>query len=894
MNMYKLVAKDGLSGRFFRFALIAILSFAMCITGLSSSFYAFAEDASVSKEAKEKEVAATSESNDGSGNEKEAAASEEASSKETALAEKAEPVIEKAEPATEIAEPASEKTEPAPKETEPVSEDVVSADNEDNSQNIEVTSQADETSQNVSVQEPATESQAEQAETKELTTETEKSAPNKTVARKTALMSSAAAPAESGEARIGNKTYASVQEAIEAAADGDIVELIKDVAIKTTIEIIGKSITVSDDGNARVIRNDDGTSAPLFTVRKGAELTLNGSSVENLKLQGGTSTSARSSATALLVEGIANVQKVLIDGGVIEKGHNTGAVTVKSGGQLNMSDGVIENTTIRNGDYGTAAVVIQEGAHFDMRGGAIRDNKNYTYGRNHGGGVVLSAWNTEQSTMNLSDGIISNNEAYYGGGIYMTGSSKLIMTGGSVDGNKARDIGGGICVGGVWARKDSKDTFVPNDEMIMNGGNITNNTARLGGGLYVNTDRAYLNAGYIENNYASGHGGGVYLSQYPEVLHVNKAVITENTARVIGGGIWSCPTGDVEFEVTDGVAIYSNNAAQAGDDLVMQGSGWFFSETTLTLPDRMLGGGAVEWYKDSSTYAGPLGSGRSNVPRFDPENPGSAVHLKGYTGAAALKVVTTEDAINRANEEATLFIRYNNAARGGGIGTNGGVTLAKTGTKDWKLVAEKKWEDIEGTDDKEVKVFLKIGGQILDSITLNKDNEWKGEFNGLPDPSSLTDENITIVEGEMVEDENGNLVFKETSQYSVRYERVVMADDSVIYVLVTNSPLPPEEPEEEETVTEEATEVEETVEDKNVVEDDSDEVKSVYKTPEKTEEAVIKSADSREVKTVKQVKAAKSSGVPTGDSSKVFVYIIALMIAAASAAGVVYRRRKEQ
>ena len=75
--------------------------------------------------------------------------------------------------------------------------------------------------------------------------------------------------------------------------------------------------------------------------------------------------------------------------------------------------------------------------------------------------------------------------------------------------------------------------------------------------------------------------------------------------------------------------------------------------------------------------------------------------------------MTTDSAVERANQEATLFIRYNKAAQGGGIGSNGGVTLPSMEYKDWKLVAKKKWEDIEGTDDKEVKVFLKIGGQIL-------------------------------------------------------------------------------------------------------------------------------------------------------------------------------------
>ena len=874
MNINKKVGHKKLTERILKISMVAVLSFAMLITGFASSFYAYAEDESIAKQTEEGAPESTEES----------VPNDEAESEET-QAEAPAPE-EEAAPAEEATQ-TEEANDEAAEEDADNSETATEAETETADENAQgsATSAVEEPRQN----EDAAENATENADNDSNVRKTKAVLKSNPVPTKSAMKAASSA----GEARIGDKTYETVQEAVEAALDGEVVELIKDIAIKTTIEIIGKSITISDDGNARVVKNEDGTSAPLFTVRNGASLTFNGSSTENLKLQGGTS-SKDNSATVLIVEGIANIQKVLIEGGVVNgSADENGAVNVRKGGVLNMSDGVIENTTIRGG-YGTAAVVVQDGAHFEMSGGEIRNNTNYSNGTHNGGGVVLSAWNKEQSTMNLSGGKIHNNTAHNGGGIYLTGSSKLNMTGGAIEDNTARNNGGGICVAGLWASKDSEKTFTPNDEFIMNGGSISNNRARLGGGMYVNTDRAYLNAGYIENNTASTQGGGIYLSQYPEILHIKKAVITENTARLIGGGIWSCPTGDVEFKVTDGVAIYNNEAADAGDDMVMQGSGWFFSESTLTLPDRMLGGGAVSWYKDGATYAGALGSGRGNIPRFDPENPGKEVHLKGYTGAAALKTITSEEAIKRANEEATLFIRYNTAARGGGIGTNGGVTLPTMDYKDWKLVAEKKWEDVEDTEDKEVKVFLKIGDQILDSIILNKDNEWKGEFTGLPDPASLEDKLITIVEGEMVTDEDGNEVFKETSQYVVRYERIVTEDDGVIYVLVTNSPLPPEEPEtpdepEEPDTPEEPEETTVEVAPPEVKEDNA--VKEAY-TPAETAEI---SAEKEEVKiaatSVKSVKTSK--GVPTGDSNDITLYIAVMLIAMAAVTGIFFKRVNE-
>ena len=597
---------------------------------------------------------------------------------------------------------------------------------------------------------------------------------------------------EDGVAAIGDTKYASLQDAVDAAKDGDAIKLLADIELDKTVVVEGKSITIIDDGSARTVKNNEGISVPLFKVSSGAELTLNGSSNDNLKLLGGSSERASNSATVLVVDGVANIKATNIDGGTIKKGHNVGAILVNSGGLLNMSGGVVENTESYQGTYGTAAIVVKEKAHFEMSGGEIRNNINYSSDLNHGGGVILAAWSPQLSTMNLSGGKITNNQSNNGGGIYITGSSKLHMTGGEVSNNKATGnykgvgMGGGICVSGRWQGTDGI-----NDEFIMDGGSVSGNAARTGGGIYVNSIGTYLNAGLIENNKASNNGGGVYLSVVPQILHISKAVITENTAYSIGGGVWSCPTGTVEFEVTNGVAIYDNNARGAGDDFNMQASGFLGSSSKLTLPDRMLGGGAVSWHKDGATYPGEYGDANPNVPRFDPDNPGKALHYNGHRYAATIKAVASDAAIKRANEEATLFIRGNSAVRGGGIGTNGGVSLPDMNYKEWKLLVEKKWKEIAEEDQKEVKVFLKIDDEILDGVTLNADNEWKGEFTQLPDQDTIKGKDISVVEGEMVTDDEGVTKFVEEEVYAVDYEKVISEEEQTTYITVTNYPKPP-------------------------------------------------------------------------------------------------------
>lgn len=625
------------------------------------------------------------------------------------------------------------------------------------------------------------------------------------------------------EARIGDKTYDKLQDAVDDAKDDDKVEILKDIELEKTVIIKNKSITVSDDGNARTISGKNGTVNSLFRVEKNAALTLDGTSVEKLKLQGGACTTSYS-ATCVMVYGTLNIKKVTIDGGKIN-GYYIGVIHASDGGHINMSDGVIENTISGESyTYSCAPVLIRDGGHFDLSGGVIRNNKclygkassSSTY-RNGGGVTVLSTSSTNPATMHMSGGRITGNEAHHGGGIYTEGTARIHMTGGSIDNNTARRIGGGVCVAGLGGEKYN--------EFVMDGGSVSYNRSANGGGFYVNSDRVFLNAGYIENNVvkyingdtSTGHGGGVYVSAVPRVLYINKAVITDNQAvsysffisgtSGLGGGLWACPTGTINLLVTDGVAIYGNQAvgsSTAGDDVVKVSLGY---NSYITLPDRMLGGGQVIWHKDGGVYNGSVGSANSSIPRFDPDNPGDPIVFNNQYNSVAAKAIVSDEAIARANKEATLFIRGNIANHGGGIGTNGDLTLKSMDYKEWQLIVEKKWEDIPEEEWKDVQVFLKIGDEILDSVTLGRENNWKAVFTGLPDPSSLNGE-ISVVEGEFVELADGTIGFCETDRYDVSYKKAIDEDEYTICLTVINRPIPEIPPEiPPETPSDEKTEV---------------------------------------------------------------------------------------
>lgn len=137
---------------------------------------------------------------------------------------------------------------------------------------------------------------------------------------------------------------------------------------------------------------------------------------------------------------------------------------VYSSGTFILNGGKITGNKASN--YGGG--VYNSFSKFEMTGGEISNNVADILG----GGLLLSVINSENCV--ISGGLIKNNEAQKGAGIYMQ-SSNLEITGGKISENKALgDYGGGI--------------HVTSDNLYLSGGEITGNAAQIGAGIYIGTD----------------------------------------------------------------------------------------------------------------------------------------------------------------------------------------------------------------------------------------------------------------------------------------------------------------------------------------------------------------------------------------------------------------------
>ena len=388
--------------------------------------------------------------------------------------------------------------------------------------------------------------------------------------------------------------YVTIQDAIDAAADGDVIDVC-DGIYQESINFLGKAITVrSMNGpeNTTIENPESRTSSCIvFNNGEGPDSVLHGFSISGhdtawSQLGGGINiTDSSPTLTGNIIE---NNEAIDYGGGLYCEGSEAtfesaprpvirnnifrwNLVTRGDGGGIalkncspSISDSIFEHNTSRNGEgggihwEGTSTPVLENvvianntapngsGGGIDIlgsSGGVIRDSQINNNSANWGGGISLNG-----GRLTIENSTINQNEAITGGGLFESGglgieSNQLILTDSEVNGNEALSGGGGLSGCNVSIERST----------------FNNNRAPRGpgGAIYIScrtrTTQKIQDSRFSENSAESG--GAIYNNENP--LELSGSLIAHNTAEFYGGGLACAVT---SLSIVNSV-IQNNSAA---------------------------------------------------------------------------------------------------------------------------------------------------------------------------------------------------------------------------------------------------------------------------------------------------------------------------------------------
>ena len=451
-------------------------------------------------------------------------------------------------------------------------------------------------------------------------------------------------------AKIGEKEYASIADAIADAQQDDTIVLLRDVTENITIN---KSLTLnlggftlSGDANAAVVTISG--DKPQVTVKNG---TVTGG--RNPQNGGGFA----------IDSAVVQLEDLTITGNEAVGGNGNGEVggggIYASHADVSMRIVTVSENSVTGSSSDGGGILVRYGS-LTMDGCHVERNT----APDCGGGMIL-----RHSVLNAAKSFFENNTAKFGAGIYFgdtpneaeegcSGEHNHLITDSTISGNTVLDpengIGGGMYVGTTSNLTLRNSKLLNNDgatqggaivaysagTIELDGVSISENKAQSGAGILAlctavcNTDIRLLNGTAIDANTATGYGGGIYANAIAKELNVtvtnssvsgntaaggagiftyksgsavinvdlqSGAVMHDNNAVVnMGGAIYAYNAANINIAANS--AVYNNTAATAGDDL------FFYSGTIFTLPnakdmsgDRILSSDNMEitgWYHD--------------------------------------------------------------------------------------------------------------------------------------------------------------------------------------------------------------------------------------------------------------------------------------------------------
>jgi hypothetical protein len=385
--------------------------------------------------------------------------------------------------------------------------------------------------------------------------------------------------------------YATIQDAIDASSDGDVI--LVSAGTYAPISIIGKDLTIRGVDGAAATTIDGGGSSVLINQSGNSFVTY-----EQLTLANGSGTSGVynsgigvddfSFVDCAFVNNTGTIAGVLSlpvrESSMIRctfvgnSGNDAGAIRVlaqsSSVDGLDIIDCIFDSNTSSEGAGALLYFASTINVTHRVIGSTFTNNSGVTSGAiTHSfEGTVLDdcvfSMNSATSgagAINAIDGltitnstITDNHTDSNGGGAFIGGSSSI--SGSSITLNTAQGNGGGIVMGmgGLVANCTIEDNDATSDggglwtdqTIDIQNTNFTSNSAGgSGGGAWIGGNGATLTDCDFALNWANGSGGGLHAAEMTAVLE--RCDMNENTAGTTGGGLY------IE---SPGLAVYSDSS----------------------------------------------------------------------------------------------------------------------------------------------------------------------------------------------------------------------------------------------------------------------------------------------------------------------------------------------
>ena len=350
-----------------------------------------------------------------------------------------------------------------------------------------------------------------------------------------ATMDGAEKEVSGDEAKIGDTSYSTLQDAIDGAKAGNEVVLQKNH--KGNIKI-AEWIKLNLNGN----KIEGNVDVDLSGTSQDGETTVD----KKVEISGGTITGATESGVTIKDAGDTNV---LLKDLTIEdnKGTQGGGVHIENSQNVTIDHCIIrDNKTTEVSENGSdvsvgagGGVFVSDKSHVTITDSQILDNTG-----TRGGGIYAASGVTVTSKNTKFLG----NTANSGGGILLYLNSSADLNNSEVSGNKATGNGGGVYV------YDATCSLT-----ASNGTVFRENSGYRGGGIFSSGGTVTVEDSTFEKNTATDDGGAIAATQNSS-LTVRNSKVLENKAADTAGGILAEKS---TLEVTDSI-IDGNHASVGG------------------------------------------------------------------------------------------------------------------------------------------------------------------------------------------------------------------------------------------------------------------------------------------------------------------------------------------